>query len=160
MSLVGNALFFARTYFRANHRKCKIKAILLLLSFCRKFFITNPTNSPYTFQWIQDSIDGTPSGLNDNMVCRTPKGTIDGGKKFEILFEYAIETLELVETFWRFVVDNHSVSVPFLLVAYGMEPTVSLDRSHINFKEILLGISFHSTDYGSIGSRLSDFRSP
>ena len=64
---------------------------------------------------------------------------IEAGKKTEMVFEYKTEVLDLVETFWRFVVDNQNVSVPFLLVAYGSEPNVSLDRSHINFKEILIG---------------------
>ena len=109
--------------------------------------MTNPTNTSYTFQWIQDSIDGTPSGLNDNMVCTTPRGIVEAGKKTEMAFEYTTEVLDLVETFWRFVVDNQNVSVPFLLVAYGSEPNVSLDRSHINFKEILIGwfYSFESS---------------
>ena len=75
------------------------------------------------------------------MVCTTPKGIIEAGKKTEMVFEYRIETMDLVETFWRFVVENQGVSVPFLMVGYGSEPNVSLDRSHVNFKEILIGKS-------------------
>ena len=105
----------------------------------RRFFVTNPTNTAYPYQWIQDSIDGTLSGLNTNLVCNTPKGVIEPGKKTEMVFEYRVETMDLVETFWRFVVENQSVSVPFLMVGYGSEPNVSLDRSHVNFKEILIG---------------------
>lgn len=111
----------------------------------RRFFVTNPTNTSYTFQWIQDSMDGTLSGLNDNMVCTTPKGIVEAGKKTEMVFEYKTEVLDLVEIFWRFVVENQNVSVPFLLVAYGSEPNVSLDRSHINFKEILIGCAAQET---------------
>lgn len=101
----------------------------------------NPTNSPYSFHWIQESIDGTTSGINTNMVCTTSRGTISPGKKYEIVFEYKVNTLELTETFWRFSIDNHSLSVPFLIVAHGVEPNISLDRSHINFKQLLIGIS-------------------
>ena len=113
-------------------------SISYIFSF-RRFFVTNPTNTAYPYQWIQDSIDGTLSGLNTNLVCNTPKGVIEPGKKTEMVFEYRVETMDLVETFWRFVVENQSVSVPFLMVGYGSEPNVSLDRSHVNFKEILIG---------------------
>ena len=77
-------------------------------------------------------------------MCNTAKGVIEPGKKTEMVFEYRVETMDLVETFWRFVVENQSVSVPFLMVGYGSEPNVSLDRSHVNFKEILIGRSLYS----------------
>lgn len=72
-------------------------------------------------------------------MCTTSKGVIEAGKKTEMSFVYRVETMELLETFWRFVVENQSVSVPFLMVCHGSEPNVSLDRSHVNFKEILIG---------------------
>lgn len=47
--------------------------------------------------------------------------------------------LDLTESFWRFFIQEHNISLPFLLVGDTTEPNVSLDRSHFNFGEVLVG---------------------
>jgi len=56
-----------------------------------------------------------------------------------MIFEYVSETLDLVESFWRFFIPEHNISVPFVLVGHTLEPSLSFDRSHINLREILVG---------------------
>ncbi len=55
------------------------------------------------------------------------------------MFEFAASELGVVESFWRFTIPEQNISVPFLLVGDTKEPAVSTDRSHINFKSLLLG---------------------
>ncbi|ESO91099.1 hypothetical protein LOTGIDRAFT_122343, partial [Lottia gigantea] len=54
-------------------------------------------------------------------------------------FEFVSNQLGIVESFWRFVIPDQNISVPFLLVGNAREPDVSLDRSHLNFKALLIG---------------------
>lgn len=48
--------------------------------------------------------------------------------------------LDLVESFWRFVIPDQNISVPFLLVGKAREPDIAMDRSHMNFKALLIGM--------------------
>lgn len=56
-----------------------------------------------------------------------------------MMFEYVSDSLDLVESFWRFFIPEHNISVPFVLVGHTLEPSLSFDRSHINLREILVG---------------------
>ena len=47
--------------------------------------------------------------------------------------------LDLVESFWRFIIPEQNISVPFLLVGHTADPHVVLDRSHLNYKSLLIG---------------------
>ena len=47
--------------------------------------------------------------------------------------------LDLVESFWRFIITDQNISVPFLLVGKAREPDIAMDRSHMNFKALLIG---------------------
>jgi hydrocephalus-inducing protein len=47
--------------------------------------------------------------------------------------------LDLVESFWRFIIPDQNISVPFLLVGKAREPDIAMDRSHMNFKALLIG---------------------
>ena len=109
------------------------------LSF-RKFFILNPTNTAYSFHWTNEDISDPHGPLTtSHFTCLTTHGVIEAGKKHEIVFEFVPETTELIESFWRFFIPEQNVSMPFLLVGTSSEPAISLDRSHVNFKELLLG---------------------
>ena len=68
------------------------------------------------------------------------RGVIEAGKKTEIGFEYLPDSMELHESFWRFYIQEQNVSVSFLLVGAASDPQVSLDKSHLNFKELLIGL--------------------
>jgi hypothetical protein len=58
---------------------------------------------------------------------------------FQVGFEFVSANLDIVESFWRFTVPKHEISVPFLLVGNTREPDVTMDRSHLNFKALLIG---------------------
>jgi hydrocephalus-inducing protein len=57
----------------------------------------------------------------------------------QISFEFTSQELTLVESFWRFHIPEQNISVPFLLVGQAREPDISMDRSHMNFKALLIG---------------------
>lgn len=59
----------------------------------------------------------------------------------QVCFEYVAEQLDAVESFWTFIVDTLSLSVPFLCVGTAREPITYLDRPHFDFGELLLGNS-------------------
>ena len=59
-------------------------------------------------------------------------------------FEFSSSSLDLVESFWTFEIIAQNISVPFLLVGQTHDAVIAFDRSHINFKTILVGQSmFH-----------------
>ena len=99
----------------------------------------NPTNTNYSFVWTnEDTLEGAPPETV-NFRCLTPEGSILSGKKHEMVIEYVSDSLDLVESFWRFFVPEHNISIPFVMVGHTFEPALSFDRSHINFREMLLG---------------------
>ncbi|XP_065674973.1 hydrocephalus-inducing protein homolog isoform X5 [Hydra vulgaris] len=104
----------------------------------RKFFIMNPTDTSYNYTWL---LEQHPGNSLSNFVCKTMTGCIQPGMKTEIVFEYKMDVFELKESLWQFIIKEHGVSVPFLLVAYGREPSVTFDRSNVNFKQVLTGLS-------------------
>ena len=44
-----------------------------------------------------------------------------------------------MESFWRLDIAEEKISVPFLLVGETQDPVVHMDRSHLNFKSLLIG---------------------
>lgn len=50
------------------------------------------------------------------------------------------EQLGAMESLWSFVIDPVSLSIPFLCVGSAREPHVYLDRTHIDFGEVLVGM--------------------
>lgn len=91
----------------------------------------------YTYQWISED-ELNPKRLPD-FTCLAPEGEIRPGKKAEMGFEFLSSQLGLVESFWRFQIPQLNISVPFLLVGHATEAQVHLDRSHLNFRSLLIG---------------------
>ena len=57
----------------------------------KRFYMMNPTNQGYTFQWrIEEKNIDVDTGASF-FKCITQKGMILSGKKFEIIFEYTPE---------------------------------------------------------------------
>ncbi|XP_071959113.1 hydrocephalus-inducing protein homolog isoform X2 [Antedon mediterranea] len=111
----------------------------------RNFFIVNPTCQGYNFLWTCE--DEPDPKEPDVFHCLTPNGFVNPGKKYEIYFEFIPNQLDVVESFWRFSIPEQNISVPFLLVGNAREPAISMDRSHINFRSILLGNAAEETVY-------------
>uniref|UniRef100_H2YKD6 Uncharacterized protein n=1 Tax=Ciona savignyi TaxID=51511 RepID=H2YKD6_CIOSA len=102
-----------------------------------KFWIMNPTSTPYTFRWICD--DATDARVIPNFQCKVEEGRLINGKKMEMSFEFLPTSLETRESFWKFVILEQNISIPFVLVGHTHEPRVSLSTSHVNFKALLVG---------------------
>lgn len=116
-----------------NTRILEIHAIGLSVPSTRSFSVVNPTSKPYSFKWRCE--DKSRSDFH----CLVPSGVIPPGNKAEVCFEYVAEQLDAVESFWTFIVDTLSLSVPFLCVGTAREPITYLDRPHFDFGELLLG---------------------
>ncbi|XP_046359897.2 hydrocephalus-inducing protein homolog isoform X3 [Haliotis rufescens] len=103
----------------------------------REFGIVNPTSHTYHFEWVcEDEQDPkTPSCFR----CLAQKGEIRSGRKFRAGFEFVSSQTDIVESFWRFVIPDQNISVPFLLVGNTQEPDIVMDRSHLSFKSLLIG---------------------
>ncbi|XP_078720178.1 hydrocephalus-inducing protein homolog isoform X2 [Lampetra fluviatilis] len=101
----------------------------------KSFYILNPSSSAYSFSWQCED----PPGTLTPFTCRTPGGVLEAGRKSQVAFEFAPTQLNLAESFWKFEVAAHGMSVPFLLVGQAREPAVSLDRSHLNLHSLLVG---------------------
>ena len=103
----------------------------------KTFEMINPTNTDYSFEWIKE--DQNDAKKHDQFTCLTSSGTLISGKKFEISFEFEPNSLETQESFWKFRIPKYDLTVPFLLVGHVSEPKVLFERSHITFKQLLIG---------------------
>ncbi|KAI9002678.1 hypothetical protein BC832DRAFT_104056 [Gaertneriomyces semiglobifer] len=99
----------------------------------KRFYLVNPTTLDYAFEWAYES------GDTRLFKCLNPKGLVAAGKKFELIFDYTPESMDLKESLWRFTIPAHKISIPFLLVGRATEPNVFMDRPSVNFKSVLIG---------------------
>ncbi|KAK2848119.1 hypothetical protein Q7C36_009801 [Tachysurus vachellii] len=102
-------------------------------SICRTFSVVNPTNKPYSLLWRCEDSEVKP------FTCLTPKDSIQPGKKVEVSFKYHAQELDLVESFWTFLIPEYKFSVPFLLVGTAKDPNVYIDHAHLNLGSLLIG---------------------
>eukprot|EP00397_Hematodinium_sp_SG-2012_P000030 GEMP01000030.1.p1 GENE.GEMP01000030.1~~GEMP01000030.1.p1 ORF type:complete len:4608 (+),score=1069.56 GEMP01000030.1:10-13833(+) len=100
----------------------------------KRFYVLNPTAEPYDFVWVPDE-DAT----EDCFRCITKRGTIHGGKKFEIVFEYVPLSVGTHEMMWNFTIVGKNVEQQFLVVGSVKEPRIGFDQPCINFGRLLLG---------------------
>ncbi|XP_047678536.1 hydrocephalus-inducing protein-like isoform X5 [Tachysurus fulvidraco] len=110
-------------------------------SICRTFSVVNPTNKPYSMLWKCEDSEVKP------FTCLTPKDCIQPGKKVEVSFKYHAQDLDLVESFWTFLIPEYRFSVPFLLVGTAKDPNVYIDHAHLNLGSLLIGREVHKTVY-------------
>ncbi|XP_078688637.1 hydrocephalus-inducing protein-like [Branchiostoma floridae x Branchiostoma belcheri] len=122
-----------------NTRVIEFAATGINVKTSRSFFILNPTNRDYSFLWNNE--DQSDSKLPSPFTCQTSRGHIQAGRKTKVGFQFCTQQLGVVESFWCFTIPELSISVPFLLTGSASEPKVVMDRSHLNFKPLLLGHS-------------------
>ncbi|XP_049719569.1 hydrocephalus-inducing protein homolog isoform X3 [Elephas maximus indicus] len=103
----------------------------------RTFTIMNPTSSTYSFCWISDEVESLQNP--PAFTCLTEKGFVHPEKKAEIVFQFTPFHLDITESFWTFLILEHNIKVPFLLVGKTTDPLISLDHSHLNFSCLLIG---------------------
>lgn len=100
---------------------------------CR-FTVINPMNVGYDFVW-KPLGDGNPL-----FRCATSKGLMLPGRRYEMVFEYTPgDPNENDESFWEFGIPQRGVTALFLVVGHVLEPHVTLDTAHINFRHHLVG---------------------
>ena len=72
----------------------------------KRFYVANPTNQGYEFEWKRVDEEKLPSEANSKFSgffkCNTSKGIILSGKKFEMSFEYSPEIDGVHESYWTF----------------------------------------------------------
>uniref|UniRef100_A0A8C4S4T7 HYDIN axonemal central pair apparatus protein n=1 Tax=Erpetoichthys calabaricus TaxID=27687 RepID=A0A8C4S4T7_ERPCA len=129
----------------ANTRVIEFFSVGIKRTVSRTFTIMNPTSAPYTFQWRCDDQDDLK--VQPAFKCLAEKGTVNSQKKTEITFEFLPQNLEITESFWSFVIHEQNITLPFLLVGKAREPVVSLDRSHLNYKSLAVGLHAQQTVY-------------
>ncbi|KAJ3287536.1 hypothetical protein HK104_008544 [Borealophlyctis nickersoniae] len=100
----------------------------------KRFYLVNPTGINYNFEWVTDTLQA-----GRVFRCLTPKGLVMSGKKYEMVFEFLPESVDLKEALWRFIIAGHGISIPFLLVGQAVEPNVFMDKASVNFKSLLVG---------------------
>ncbi|KAI4885088.1 hypothetical protein NFI96_023140 [Prochilodus magdalenae] len=122
-----------RSTLDSNTKVIEFTLIGIGTTMCREFSIVNPTNKPYTFLWRCDDSEAKP------FTCLTPKSSIQPGKKVEVSFKFQAKELGLVKSFWTFLIPEHKLSVPFLLVGTANEPVVYIDHAHLNLGSLLIG---------------------
>ena len=113
----------------------------------KRFYVLNPTNVSYEFVWepLPDASGEIPVGSAFN--CANRRGVIVGGRRAEMVFEFTPEVDGLQESFWRFVIPEQNITVPFVLVGQVIEPRVSFDRSSINFGKVQAGARSRESVY-------------
>lgn len=120
-----------------NTKVIEFSCIGLETKASKKFEMINPTNADYNFEWVKE--DQNDAKKHDQFTCLVPSGTLTGGKKFDITFEFEPNSLETQESFWKFRIPKYDLTVPFLLVGHVSEPKVLFERSHITLKPLLVG---------------------
>ncbi|XP_070307131.1 hydrocephalus-inducing protein homolog isoform X1 [Odocoileus virginianus] len=103
----------------------------------RTFTILNPTCSAYSFSWLSEEIESLQNP--PAFTCLTEKGLLLPGKKAEVIFQFTPSHLDISEAFWTFLIPEHNITVPFLLVGKATDPLINFDKSHINFSCLLIG---------------------
>jgi hydrocephalus-inducing protein len=78
------------------------------------------------------------SGSHNYIKCKTPKGTILSGKKYEMVFEYLPESLGVHESFWNFEIPSLKQKQEFYVKGEVKEPNVFIDTGKVNFGPLLL----------------------
>jgi hydrocephalus-inducing protein len=101
-----------------------------------RFMVLNPTAVGYGFEW---ELSGKGAGAQSPFKCLTRKGTVSGGRQFEMVFEYVPIADSVAEAFWTFRIPEQNIEVPFLLVGRVSEPRVFFDRPSLNFGQVLIG---------------------
>ncbi|KAB0347974.1 hypothetical protein FD754_012831 [Muntiacus muntjak] len=103
----------------------------------RTFTILNPTCGAYSFSWLSEEIESLQNP--PAFTCLTEKGLVLPEKKAEVIFQFTPSHLDISEAFWTFLIPEHNITVPFLLVGKATDPLINFDKSHINFSCLLIG---------------------
>ena len=87
-----------------------------------RFMVLNPTGIGYEFFWEPMGSRGAAGGPSSSaaaspFTCLTRRGTVMGGRQFEMVFEYLPTKDSIAESFWMFRIPEQGIEVPFLVVS-------------------------------------------
>eukprot|EP00928_Gymnodinium_smaydae_P044401 TRINITY_DN29620_c0_g4_i1.p1 TRINITY_DN29620_c0_g4~~TRINITY_DN29620_c0_g4_i1.p1 ORF type:complete len:3072 (+),score=826.41 TRINITY_DN29620_c0_g4_i1:896-10111(+) len=107
----------------------------------KRFYVLNPTSQSYDFSWTREKPElQTQGGASEDVFrCMTKRGTIQSGKKYEMVFEYLPTQVGTQESAWTFQVHNRDATQSFLFVGSVKDPRIGIDRPSVNFNRLLLG---------------------
>lgn len=118
----------------------------LRLSRTRDVALVNPTGESFRFQWSYVGTRGrhvsaASATLNHGPItCRTARGTVQGGARVDMLFEYRpLAQDDIVETHWQCTIENRGVTIPFFIVGASRDPAVGLDCHRLALPPLLVG---------------------
>ena len=114
----------------------EMESIGMLVKNTKRFFVLNPTNQGYDFEWEQQDEENIHAKL---FKCITPKGVIFSGKKFEMVFEYTPNSLETHESAYTFKINSEKLSHKFLFHGVAREPMILFNPGKVDFGNLLLG---------------------
>ncbi|XP_027883649.1 hydrocephalus-inducing protein homolog isoform X2 [Xiphophorus couchianus] len=120
-------------------RVLEFKALGLSTPITRSFNVINPTKMAYSYKWMCD--DTNPKSFR----CLNSFGTIPPGKKVEMCFEYVAQQQETVESLWSFLIENKSLSFPFICVGTSREPCIYFDKPYLDFGDVVVGHQVEQT---------------
>jgi len=131
----------ADTPLEPKYRVAEVVSLGTHVKNTKRFYVFNPTAEPIDFMWMQErnehqKVDDYSD--EDTFRCMTKRGTILPGKKFEMIFEFAPQSIETKESFWNFCLVAQKVVEYFLIVGIVEEPRVGMDQPCIQFGEKLL----------------------
>ena len=70
------------------------------------------------------------------------EGYFDADNLREITMEKLSEGVQ--ESFWQFSIPSHDITQMFLVAGRVTEPNVVLDKTHVNFSNVLLGATAYT----------------
>ncbi|XP_008409888.1 hydrocephalus-inducing protein homolog isoform X2 [Poecilia reticulata] len=120
-------------------RVLEFKSLGLSAPITRSFNVINPTKTAYSYKWR--CYDKASSSFR----CLNSFGTIPPGVKVEMCFEYVAEHQGSVESLWSFLIENKSLSFPFLFVGTYREPCIYLDKPYLDFGDVIVGHMLEQT---------------
>ena len=86
----------------------------------KRFYVVNPINVGYEFEWKRLEVDRIPQGANVSneafFKCVFQKGVCLSGKKFEMIFEYSPDVIGTHESYWSFEIPEMKIYKEFLVV--------------------------------------------
>lgn len=103
----------AGTTLDPNTRVIELNTIGVGGAVSKVFNIVNPTTKAYDFEW--QNLDSGDVKEPPTFHCVVQGGRVLPGKKAEQRFNFCPTRLGITESFWRFVIPDHNITVPFLV---------------------------------------------
>jgi hydrocephalus-inducing protein len=77
----------------------------------KSFDVINPTSMPYDIKWHR-------ADKSDKRIvqCLTPQAVVSSGRRYRVKFAYTPVSVKTVESQWVFAIQEHNITIHFLIV--------------------------------------------